>query len=189
MMSRHWLSVTACLLWFCYGCIGVSFAETSTTPPSHILLEIPQVSLKGSGTYRWFGLSIYDASLWTGPDGWSDQPKQKIALDLRYARSLVGRKIADASVQEMEKLQLGSTTQRQQWLQQMTALFPDVKEGTHITGIYVPNETARFYLDGKLLGEIRDAEFARAFFAIWLDQHTSAPDLRKKLLGLTPPSH
>ena len=65
----------------------------------------------------------------------------------------------------------------------MTALFPDVKEGTHITGIYLPNESVRFYLDGQWLGEIRDADFARAFFAIWLDPKTSAPDLRKKLLG------
>ena len=181
--------MSACALWLCCAGLPIAFADTPVAAPPHIASELPQAGLKGSGTYRWFGLSIYDASLWTGPEPLTDWQKQKIALDLRYARNLVGHRIADASVQEMEKLHQGSTAQRHQWLRQMTSLFPDVKEGTHITGMYVPSEGAKFYVDGKLLGEIRDAEFARAFFAIWLDPQTSAPELRKKLLGLTPPSH
>jgi hypothetical protein len=56
----------------------------------------------------------------------------------------------------------------------MKGIFPDVKEGSRITGIHIPNEAARFYLNGKLLGEIRDPEFAHSFFAIWLDKKTSA---------------
>jgi Chalcone isomerase-like len=44
----------------------------------------------------------------------------------------------------------------------------------------------RFYLDGKLLGEIADVEFAQAFFAIWLDPRTSASNLRKQLLAIQP---
>jgi len=183
MKSQRWSDFAVYVLWLCCFVVLSTHAETGDIIPAHIRAEVPQATLKGSGTYRWFGLSIYDATLWTGPLGWRDLQDQKVALDLRYARGLMGKKIADASVQEMEKLQQGSTSQRQRWGQQMTALFPDVKEGTHITGIYLPNESVRFYLDGQWLGEIRDADFARAFFAIWLDPKTSAPDLRKKLLG------
>ena len=185
MNTRQWQYVAILLLWLMGIGISPAQAETSVSEatPAHIQTELPQAVMQGRGTYRWLGLQIYDATLWTGPEGWNDQLKHKVALDLRYARSLIGRKIADASVQEMEKLHQGSASQRQRWLQQMTTLFPDVKEGTHITGIYIPNESARFYLDGKWLGEIRDPEFARAFFSIWLDPQTSAPDLRKKLLG------
>ncbi|MFZ6862859.1 chalcone isomerase family protein [Undibacterium sp. Ji67W] len=185
MNARHWQCIAMFLFWLFSVGTPAARAETPVNEavPLHIQTELPKAIMQGQGTYRWFGLRIYDATLWTGPEGWNDQQKHKVALDLRYARNLVGRKIADASVQEMEKLHQGSASQRQQWLQQMTSLFPDVKEGTHITGIYVPNESARFYLDGKWLGEIRDAEFARAFFSIWLDPQTSAPDLRKKLLG------
>jgi hypothetical protein len=39
-------------------------------------------------------------------------------------------------------------------------------------------------LNDKPIGNIDDAEFARAFFAIWLDPKTSEPSLRKQLLGL-----
>jgi hypothetical protein len=34
-----------------------------------------------------------------------------------------------------------------------------------------------------LIDEIEDPEFARAFFAIWLDERTSAGRLRIRLLG------
>ncbi|MFZ6757112.1 chalcone isomerase family protein [Undibacterium sp. Ji50W] len=160
-------------------------AQTTVAVPPHIREEIPQASLQGSGSFRWFGLHIYDASLWSTTEGYkpdSEKP-QRFALDLEYARRLYGSKIADASIDEIEKLKLGTAEKRQRWLAQMKALFPDVKQGTHITGIHIPNEAARFYLNGKLLGEIKDAEFAHAFFAIWLDKKSSAPSLRSKLLG------
>ncbi|MCH8621322.1 chalcone isomerase family protein [Undibacterium sp. TS12] len=162
-------------------------AQASTMAPAHISEEIPQAQLQGSGSYRWFGLHIYDAALWSTSGAYQpDRDKTtRIALDLTYARTLYGNKIASASIEEIEKLQLGTAEKRERWLAQMKTLFPDVRQGTHITGIYVPNEAARFYLNGKLLGEIRDAEFANAFFAIWLDKKTSAQNLRNKLLGST----
>ncbi|MFZ6656372.1 chalcone isomerase family protein [Undibacterium sp. TJN19] len=167
-------------------CSGFAAAQsTNTVAPPHVREEIPQASLQGSGSFRWFGLHIYDAALWTGPEAYTPDGGKtaRFALDLHYARTLYGKKIAEASIEEIEKLKLGTAEKRQHWLAQMKALFPDVKEGNHITGIYIPNEAARFYFNGKLLGEIRDAEFAHAFFAIWLDKKTSAPELRKNLLG------
>ena len=41
---------------------------------------------------------------------------------------------------------------------------------------------ARFYQGDRLLGAIDTPGFAEAFFAIWLDTRTSAPDLRQALL-------
>jgi hypothetical protein len=64
----------------------------------------------------------------------------------------------------------------------MEQLFPDVAEGTHISGVYLPGRGASFYRDGKPLGEIADRNFAKAFFGIWLDPRTSAPELRAALL-------
>ncbi len=164
---------------------AICLAQATTSVPMHIGEEVPQAHLQGSGSFRWFGLLIYDAALWSMADGYPpDSGKaQRFALDLTYARTLYGNRIADASIEEIEKLKLGTPEKREHWLAQMKALFPDVKQGTHITGIYIPNDSARFYLDGKWLGEIRDAEFARAFFAIWLDKKSSAQSLRSKLLG------
>ena len=60
-------------------------------------------------------------------------------------------------------------------------IFPDVKPGDHILGVYRP-DGARFYQDEQLIGAIRTTGFAEAFFAIWLDARTSAPELRAALL-------
>lgn len=159
-------------------------AQPAEAPP-HIRLEIPQVRLAGQDTFRWFGLSIYTAQLWVGPQGYRTQAPQTagFALDLRYARSLYGKKIAESSIDEIRKLGLGTATQQQSWLEQMIRLFPDVREGNRITGIHLPGAGVRFYLDARVLGDIADTAFALAFFAIWLDPKTSAPSLRAALLA------
>lgn len=148
--------------------------------PLHIESALPQARLAGSGTFTWFTMKIYSAELWVGPRGYS--PAAPFALDLRYARKLDGKKIAEASAEQMEKTGAGTPAQRKAWLQKMAAIFPDVAEGSHITGVSVPGEGAHFYLDGKPLADINDADFARAFFGIWLDPATTAPALRQALL-------
>ncbi|WP_153111812.1 hypothetical protein [Propionivibrio limicola] len=45
-----------------------------------------------------------------------------------------------------------------------------------------PDE-ALFYQGDRLIGVIDSPGFAAAFFAIWLDARTSAPELRSALLG------
>lgn len=153
--------------------------------PPQIQADIPSARLAGHGTFRWFGLAIYDAQLWVGERGYNpDSPSAApLALDLKYDRALVGKKIAESSRDEMQKLGLGSAEQRASWLAKMLAIFPDVQDGTHITGVYLPQFGAKFYLDGKALGEIADPEFGKAFFAIWLDPRTTGGKLREALLS------
>jgi len=51
-----------------------------------------------------------------------------------------------------------------------------------IVGVSLPGRGAAFFHDGRPVGEVADPEFARAFFAIWLDARTRAPELRARLL-------
>jgi hypothetical protein len=148
--------------------------------------ELVNARLSGQGSYRWLGLKIYDAFLWreSGTDNNIALTDSKYILELVYARDLRGMRIASASLDEMRKLNRGTPVQQAMWLQLMQDTFPDVHEGTRLSGVYLPGQGVRFYLDGRLLKEISDVEFARAFFSIWLDEHTSAQSLRKQLLGL-----
>lgn len=138
-------------------------------------------TLRGAGTFRWLGLKIYDAELWThGAPGAFTHP---FALKLRYARNLKGAAIAERSIEEIEALGLGTPEKRRDWAIAMARLFPDVAKGSTLTGLHVPGRGARFFHDGKALGEIADPGFSQAFFSIWLDPQTSAPELRAALLA------
>ncbi len=155
-------------------------ASALAAAPAHVEEHVANARLAGKGPFTWFGLRIYDAELWVGDKG--AQPDAPYVLELRYARKLDGGKIADASVDEMEKLGAGTPAQRAAWLARMKELFPNVQEGTRISGVNVPGTGARFYLDGKPLGVIADPAFAKAFFAIWLDPRTTGKTLRTALL-------
>ncbi|MBK8064830.1 MAG: chalcone isomerase family protein [Betaproteobacteria bacterium] len=173
-------------------------AARAEAPPAVVLQHAPGVEMRGSGTLRWLGLRIYDAVLWAAParpagtNGTTGTTGTTVAdfdytrpfaLQLRYARSLKGAAIADRSVEEITRLGLGSPAQRAQWGAAMRRLFPDVVDGTTLAGVHLPGRGARFYLNGQPLGEIADPAFSQAFFAIWLDAKTSAPELRSALLG------
>ncbi len=132
------------------------------------------------------GLRVYDARLWLGATAlgadWAAVP---LALELEYHRSLDGSRIAERSLTEMQRQRDVSADVAARWLGAMRQLFPDVKAGERITGVNVPGLGARFFFNGQFKGDVRDAEFARHFFGIWLSPHTSEPTLRDALLGKT----
>lgn len=130
----------------------------------------------GSGQFRRFGLLVYEATLWAG----DDPARPPLALRLDYRRHIEGRAIADASVNEMRRF-VADDSLLPAWGEQMRRIFPDVRPGDHLLGVYRP-DAARFYQEERLLGVIAMPGFAEAFFAIWLDARTSAPELRAALL-------
>jgi hypothetical protein len=160
-------------------------AGASTAAPAELVAELPGARLQGSGRLRFFGLHVYDARLWTGErrataDDWAATP---LALEIGYARRLVGAQIAERSLEEMRRQGAIDEADAARWLAEMTRLFPDVAAGDRITGVYVPGAAARFFFNGRFRGELRDAEFARRFFGIWLARESSQPALRDALLG------
>jgi hypothetical protein len=136
----------------------------------------PGLQRWGEGAYRRYGFHIYDAVLWA-----TEHPERAPrALQLTYGRRISREKIVAASLDEMAAL--GAAGERlPAWGQQLAALLPDVVAGDRLLGIHEP-DGALFYFNGRRLGGVRDAEFARRFFGIWLDPQTSAPELRAALL-------
>lgn len=163
---------------------GAGARATVHAPPPELLRDLPGARLQGQGRLSFLGLHVYDARLWAGNTpvaaGW---PAGPLALELAYARSFKGAQIAERSLKEMKRLAEVPEARGDQWLSRMRELFPDVKEGDRIMGLHLPAVGARFFANGQLLGELRDTEFARLFFGIWLSDKTSEPALRDALLG------
>lgn len=166
-------------------------ASTAPTVPPEVAAALPGARLQGSGRLRFLGLRVYDSRLWVGEQSAGPDWLVPLALEIEYLRALDGAQIAERSLEEMRRQATVAADTGARWLSQMKELFPNVREGDRITGVLVPAgapgaapaAAARFYVNGRLRGEVRDAEFARLFFGIWLAPQTSQPALREQLLG------
>ena len=153
------------------------------TPEPTVSAALQDKQLQGNARLRVWGFEVYDASLWAGP-GFDAQryAQHRFGLELSYLRSFKGRDIAERSIDEMRGIADITPEQATRWLAAMSELFPDVQRGDRITGVHVPGSGARFYLNGKLRGELADEAFSRLFFGIWLSPKTSQPAMRATLL-------
>lgn len=139
----------------------------------------------GQARLKVWGFEVYDATL-RADAGFSATAfeRHRFALELSYLRSFKGSDIARRSVDEMRNIEPVTAEQGTRWQQALTQLFPDVQKGDRITGLHLPGEAARFFLNDRLLGDINDPDFSRRFFGIWLSPQTSQPRMREQLLGL-----
>lgn len=143
---------------------------------------IPQAQKVGEGRFSYMIWDIYDATLYAPKGAWTEE--QPFALTLSYLMNIEGRKIADRSISEIRKQGVKDEVKLATWHAQMTKIFPNINEGSSLTGIFTPNRETIFYKNDKEIGRIKDPEFSKAFFGIWLNETTTAPALRRKLLGL-----
>ena len=150
--------------------------------PEYINEALNPAKVQGSGKLTWWGLHVYDATLYRSASHHSPE----FALDLRYQKSFSGNSIANRTTEEMKKLGVPEA-QAQGWGKQLATFLPNVESGQNITAIYIPKQGTTFYFEGKPLAQIPGADFPKAFFGIWLDQKTSAPKLREQLLGQNCP--
>ncbi len=162
-----------------FGLLAIQSMVWAETP-RWLERHMPQPALVGKGEMRWLALRVYEARLWAPAGRYS--LNEPFALQLVYRRSIERDDIVQSSVDEIRRL-FGAPPALAQWEEGMRRAFVDVRDGDEITGVYQPGGPARFYQQGRLLGEIADPEFGRKFFAIWLDPRTREPDLRRALLG------
>jgi hypothetical protein len=159
--------------------ISFGIASANAAPPVDLLPGAEKVGQARMSVLFW---DAYDAHLYA--------PKRQVSFDepflleLHYLLEIDGKDIAERSAEEIRKLGFDDEVKLAAWYSQMQAIFPDVQEGSQLVGLYQPEQATAFYQDGEKLGTVRDPEFGRWFFGIWLHENTSDPAFRKELLGL-----
>ena len=158
-----------------------AFAAAPPLPPA-VAADNPGLKMLGEGTLRFFGIHVYDGSVWIPGESYS--PTGLFALQLQYDIAVKGTALASKSVEEWKKQGLTDEAKMKRWEAEMSRIFPDIKSGDRLIGVHLPGKGAAFYSADKSLGLIADPEFASAFFGIWLAESTSEPKLRKQMLKL-----
>jgi hypothetical protein len=163
-----------------------SGARAQAAPPE-LSDRLQGARLQGSGSYRWWGVRVYDARLWVAqplsPARFIEAP---FALELQYARTLQGREIAERSVVEMRRIGPFDEAQAQRWQSQLTHAFPDVQAGDRLLGLHQPGQPTTFYCNGRPTHSVAEPTFAPLFFGIWLSDRSPDASLRRALYGNTP---
>jgi hypothetical protein len=174
------------------GCFIAAQAATQQNAPAAppaVTQSLGAAQKKGQSRLVVLGFNIYDARLWATENfSVSDFSKHGFALELQYLRNFSGKMIAERSLKEMRRLGTVSDDKAKQWLSLMLQAFPDVKKGDQLIGVHQSDGSASFFLNGRRISEVRDDEFARLFFGIWLSPQTSEPKMRNDLIGASAAS-
>lgn len=159
---------------------GVTFADTAVVG-------------EGALPLRGLGLMVYKlvfngyvAALYLPADVaagavLADVPKR---LELHYFWDIKADKFGPAA-QPILARNLDAATLRalQPRIDQMQALYVDIAEGDRFALTYVPGQGTTLSHNGRDLGTVAGADFAAAYFGIWLGEKPLSPGLKQGLLG------
>lgn len=144
------------------------------------------LSLRGTGRLKWKGLiSVYDLGLYLpqdlpSADVFSDVPRR---LEFRYFLSIEAKDFGEAAVPYLEKnvspIELAKLQGR---IDAINSLYRGVKKGDRYTLTYVPGKGTELAWNDSVLGVIEGADFAAAYFRIWLGEHPISESMRRSLL-------
>lgn len=158
---------------------GVTFSERVADRNTPLVLY-------GQGLYRWKGfLKGYAIALYLGervsPAAvLSDVPKR---LELEYFWSIRGKDFASAGEKILgENVSKETLIQLRARLDLLKALYKDVKPGDRYSLTYIPGSGTQLALNGTPLGTIEGADFASAYFSIWLGKSPMSRPLKTQLL-------
>lgn len=157
----------------------VTFADEVT-------LNKTVLSLKGAAVLKWAMLFDVYAGAFYLPENvpgekWTDDVSKK--LELSYFRDIEAKGFADASDKILKDGLSSKDYQRlAERLKVFYGFFQDVKPGDRYSINYSPEQGTELRLNGQGLGSVPGADFAVAYFGIWLGEKPINKKFRDRLL-------
>jgi len=159
---------------------GVAFSDVYQAGPV-------TMSLQGVGTAKFFrAITVYVAALYLGPGARPEQVLQDIPkrLELSYFRSIEAGDIARAAEKNLSDNVTQATIRTlRPRIDQMHRLYENVKPGDRYGLTYVPGVGTELALNGQRKGIVEGADFAAAYFSIWLGPDPINQPLKDGLLN------
>jgi hypothetical protein len=106
-------------------------------------------------------------------------------LELHYFHAIPSDNFIKATSKTIKKnVSLNQYEKLYPYIQQMNALYLNVKPGDRYIATYIPGKGTELALNGKPLGLVPGSDFSKAYFEIWLGDNPLNEDFRNALLGL-----
>lgn len=158
---------------------GVSFADQLEV--GEVRMDLNCVGLlRHKMIFKAYVAALYVGSGVSPQDVLQDVPKR---LELSYFWSIDGADFGNAGdriiARNIDKQALARLRPR---IAQINALYGDVKPGDRYSLTYVPGVGTELALNGQRKGVIEGADFAAAYFRIWLGDHPIDASFRDRLL-------
>lgn len=149
----------------------------------HIKVAGENLSLHGIGLLKWkylfkvYLVALYKPEQINVSDILKDIPKR---LEYYFFVDMKASDFQDTGFQLMamnvgEEKAMGFTGK----LEALNRLYRDVEAGQRYTLTYLPDTGIEMALDGEVLGQVQGAEFAAAYFAIWLGANPVSRGLKE----------
>lgn len=159
---------------------GISFVDRTPVGQSDLILT-------GAAVLKWALLFDVYAGAFYLPEGvggekWTkDIPKR---LDLAYFQNFKAEDFSKSSDKLLRDILTEEAYQSlAERLQQFYQLFRDIKPGDRYSLTYQPGVGTKLWLNDQLLGGAPGADFALAYFGIWLGPQPIDERFRDLLLG------
>ena len=131
---------------------------------------------------KWGFFTIYHSTLYTA-EGIFDGIEPGLALEIEYRRNIRSSRFVDTARDQWQSMELYDDARSEPWLDELSALLPDVSRGDTIT-VYVDEEQASvFYYNRQPIGRVADPHFTTDFLAIWLGENSNYQDERNEMIN------
>ncbi|WP_237217411.1 hypothetical protein [Ruegeria lacuscaerulensis] len=141
------------------------------------LNELDDPQLRGTATYRYLGLPLYNGRLFT-PGGAAFDWNKDFALELQYRRNVSKKVLINSTLDEMDRIGRSAPVR-----DQLEVCFKAVKKGDRYLAVSDgPNEVS-FWLNGAKTCTMRHPGIKRSFMSVFLGEKSRSAAFTQKLKG------
>ena len=146
-----------------------------------------ELELKGTALLRYLVfIKAYVGAIYLPPEIGSDQALNDVPkrLEIEYFHPIEADGFRKATKEAIRR----NVNEEMFWrvadrIDQLNALFRDVKPNDRYSLTYVPDQGTELALNGQKLGTIEGADFARSVFSIWIGAQPIDHDFKETILG------
>ncbi|WP_293575195.1 chalcone isomerase family protein [Phaeobacter sp.] len=161
--------------------LGLFVSATSSVAAAQSGTGLSTPQKLGEVTFRWFGIPLYDASLFA--DGQPEFDWQRpLALELSYRRSFSQAQLMRATAYEIERIE-GPRGDQAEFFAKLDGCFRDVAAGDRFVATSTNANQVALYLNGQQTCDVRHSDARKRFLNIWLSPESRSARLSRQLRG------